>query len=85
MSQPTARINNQETSAEATGSPSPTASEPKTKEQFQEKKTSSSKKLQKDSIPKKREIPEEKKGSPRKHKRLPQDPYDIFKDGNTFE
>lgn len=85
VSQPTDRINNQEISAEATVPPSPTASEPKTKEQSQEKKTNNSKKVQKDSTPKKREIPEEKKGSPRKHKKLPQDPYDIFKDGNTFD
>ena len=61
------------------------SSKPKGEKQPKAKVIDTSKEVRKDSNQKKRGTPEEKKESPRKHKRLPQDPYDIFKDGNTFE
>lgn len=65
--------------------PAPVSSKPKGEKQPKEKVIDTSKEVRKDRSQKKRGTPEEKKGSPRKHKQLPQDPYDIFKDGNTFD
>lgn len=67
--------------------PAAVSSKPKGEKQPKAKVIDTSKEVRKgkDSSQKKRGTPEEKKESPRKLKRLPQDPYDIFKDGNTFE
>ncbi|WP_288646708.1 hypothetical protein [uncultured Lactobacillus sp.] len=64
-----------------------TPSSPASSSRSKVESTNMPKKALRDSTPKPREkkVSVKEKGSPQKHKRLPQDPYDIFKDGNTFE